>query len=536
MKIYIFLILILTLLFPNIIFGFFSNPAWIDLYKKIDSWIYELELKYISKELKNDKWDIAENLNLNYIADDEWCKFKNSLTESDIIEISNNNIEKLALNLDWCFDENWNIPISIISKFSNLTKQRYIDSSIKAKNKIDSINKISKIWLYSDWIKENSPFDLISDLQDINSIIFEEKYEYKWVNNHNIQDVVDNILWWESIDNAMALSQYNSIKDNSITNSTNNSTTNTTNSKKNQITWINIKDWNNQVCDNSVSWLDPDIIDALLKPTPEVWNTVWNSSLTQRSSSSSPPNEINNANPTSTQNTIKDYKKVNDNSKWPCNDFFCITIEFVMYNHNLLGWWTNLSIEWLIKRSNDHLKKFAWTSLVQWKMAINNFEIWLKDLNLPDLFHVWVVVSHKPVPIVNLDKKDKNEGRDETDFSSKNLLERYYKSLWLDYKRSNDLTIFKQTESELKTMLDTQELSIWQIKGKEEDLQKIREKAKKEISLVSEIIIDKKIIHEDMNDFYKQFSELESFIKAMMDYSISTNWIIKGMKAIPIWW
>jgi len=32
--------------------------------------------------------------------------------------------------------------------------------------------------MYSDGIEENSPFDLMVDLQNINSIIFEEKIEY----------------------------------------------------------------------------------------------------------------------------------------------------------------------------------------------------------------------------------------------------------------------------------------------------------------------------------------------------------------------
>jgi len=30
------------------------------------------------------------------------------------------------------------------------------------------------------------------------------------------------------------------------------------------------------------------------------------------------------------------YKKVNDNAFWPCDNFFCIIVSFKMYNHILL--------------------------------------------------------------------------------------------------------------------------------------------------------------------------------------------------------
>jgi hypothetical protein len=45
-------------------------------------------------------------------------------------------------------------------------------------------------------------------------------------------------------------------------------------------------------------------------------------------------------------------------------------------------------------------------------------------------------------------------------------------------------------------------------------------KIKKENDYVSNTIIDKKVIEEDMNNFYKQFAELESFTNALLDYVI----------------
>jgi hypothetical protein len=53
MKKSIFLSLVFVLLLPKLSFGnFLSEPTGLDLYKKIDSGLYELELKYLEKELK----------------------------------------------------------------------------------------------------------------------------------------------------------------------------------------------------------------------------------------------------------------------------------------------------------------------------------------------------------------------------------------------------------------------------------------------------------------------------------------------------
>jgi hypothetical protein len=42
-------------------------------------------------------------------------------------------------------------------------------------------------------------------------------------------------------------------------------------------------------------------------------------------------------------------------------------------------------------------------------------------------------------------------------------------------------------------------------------------------SYVTDTVINKKILQEDTKEFANQFTELESFVNAMMDYSISLN-------------
>jgi hypothetical protein len=66
-------------------------------------------------------------------------------------------------------------------------------------------------------------------------------------------------------------------------------------------------------------------------------------------------------------------------------------------------------------------------------MTTNNFEIGLKDLSLPDIFHMGFVITEKPVPILsNVESKNisnseaKEKGKK---FTKANLLEEYYKNL-----------------------------------------------------------------------------------------------------------
>ncbi|MDQ7023643.1 MAG: hypothetical protein Q9M97_09200, partial [Candidatus Gracilibacteria bacterium] len=92
----------------------------------------------------------------------------------------------------------------------------------------------------------------------------------------------------------------------------------------------------------------------------------------------------------------KVYQAINDNDFFGgCETFFCITIEYLTHDGNLLIGGTTRSIESIMERSNNHLKKFANSSLVQSKMTTNNFELGLRDLNLSDIFSMPIVIIKK---------------------------------------------------------------------------------------------------------------------------------------------
>lgn len=515
------LLISIWLFSPNITFGLLSDPLWLDMYKKVDKWLVEMEDKYLTKELKGwTMWgSITDDLNkrakAKNLKDD--C-FKKDISVSDIKKIVNDfNLSDMLKECLW--EKDSQIWSNTFNKYVEIIKESYAENSKKAEVKVDETYKIWRIWMYSDGVEENSPFDLMLDLDEIDKIIFEQNIPYNWVNTEDLWKVTDGILNWLSPKEAFNLNRYK--KDTILfSGKYKDNIDNIDNSKPKWAT-----DGSTQVCTTNTSWLDVNSINGILWDINKNKSNSWN--LNNNSWSLNNKTWSLNNNPT----WWGWYSKTNDSSMWPCNQFFCIVIKFVMYNHSLLGGWKNLSIEWLIKRSNEHMKKAASTSNIQANMTINLFEIWLKDLSLPDIFHVWTIVSYKPVPMMNVEKDGKDVASDE--FKHKNLLTKYYKNLWLDYERANDLNIFKKIDGKLKAILDATEMAQTQSESKSNSLDSYISKMRKENEFISNTIVDKKVINDDMQDFYKQFIELESFTNALLDYTIWAWGIINKMKEIP---
>lgn len=547
--IYTFLISFSILQTQNKSFGFFDNNFDSNFYSNIYDNIDELEKSYTEKIII--EWVSPNKTSQNSISKnlEKRLKEKKIIKDCNLKDLSIDDVYLVVYS--WELTSIYNalsdcenpVNTNTLEKTIKELKSLYYESKLIWENKVDNIQKIWKIWLYSDWILKNAPFDLIDDILQIEKIIFEEKYEeYKWVNNFD--------LWWavkahKSINTYwtplnFTKFKYDDFNSNTIWENFNNSNTilEDENKTENKVEKINIIDWNNQICPVNNSWLDDQIIDSLINNPLINWNQQNNNS----DSNSDNNWKDNNTDSWSQINTNtwiinnnSNYKQVNDNNIWPCNSFFCIIIDFVIYNHNLLWWsWKNKSIEWIIKESNEHIKKFANTSLVQSKMTTNLMENVFKDLDLPSMFHVWIVVSKKPVPMLNLDKSEKlYDSRN--DFWSKNLLERYFKAYWLDYKRQNDLAKIEQLESQLKSILDSSELNTNEtVKKNQLFLEEIK-KNKEEIDFV-DLAIQNHIITEDMAKFDEQFKEISKFVKELQEYTATINAIYKKMIEIPISW
>ena len=392
--------------------AFFWEPTSIDLYKNIDSWIDTLEDNMLSFELNGSSENTGIIKEINLFAISEWEKAcldeSKELNRLEFEEILNSeSVKKIAdLLIVWCITEiTWEkiYTTEILNRHLRYFKHYYNKSKNTAEKKSKQIYSISNIWLYSDWIIENSWFDLIVDIEEIDKILFFDETDYEWEWHvdfeESVKDSIKSSL--DSIENELIeLGESSSDKNNeSVQYSPLDNNVDIDNEIKLENKYLCSEPLNN-------TWLNEDNLNFLLDNVEKNItkdDLVVNINEDTDNIFSWPSLHVPNDNINWPENW--DYDRVRDNSEWPCEKFFCINIDFIMYEFNLLKNWEKVTIEYLLNRSNDHLKKFAASSLMPAKMATNLFEISLKDLNLPDIFHMAIQVDTLPVPILEIEDK-----------------------------------------------------------------------------------------------------------------------------------
>jgi hypothetical protein len=504
-------------------------------YTSIADSMWSLETSLYTIDLP---WKVWTKEKLNAIIEKN-C-IKENLTEAEIRQVAKEwNIITILNKIDDSCKNNWEFSISLVNQIVWAVITLHNDTKNTAQEKVRQIMNIGSTWIYADWIEENAPFDWIIDLKNIDKIIFTQKTEsYEWMNNFDLSKEI-----WSLVSKAHEINRPNGALNINLNWSDQNDI-------YNEIRYNELKEYNDSnstslystyVCslENSNSGLNQDSIFSL----------TWDDSSSWTSSSSWYDTSWNGYRwmfwdwlyPNS------NYSPIDDNRVFPCSEFFCIDIWFNTYNHEFL-WWNGgqeMSIESIIARSNEHLKKFSNTSLVQSKMTINNFELWLKDLNLSDIFHMWVQITTKPVPILNLtyNKQEKQSNSewtswatskdDKTIFELRKQLEYYYKTYWLDYIRRNDLSLFKKIEADRQSALNSALLTPWY------QAEKLQEYSEYEKQLAQQRELMRKLVENEVKiwilwDFEKQFKELEVFNKSMKDYIFNLKTIISNMlKNIP---
>lgn len=513
-----FLLFFLYFVFTNNTNAFLSTDTWLNLYKNIDKWLYDLEIKVFQKELRwwDDSKEVYENLNRFTM---EFYNIAPCFNENVAIKSNNQYIEiNDVYNFidDACKDNKWNIAVSNIATYQTAINDFIKYSQRVSKQKTKNIYQISRIWLYSDWTTDNSPFDIIVDLQEIDKIIFWEELNYDWEDQGFLDNFKKNPNYKPS-----SLSNYDTDYPSS-------------DYPTNNFYWndyTKLFNLSTDICADE-SWLSNEQLQSLTNTS--VWweNNTDNNAIDK---------EIDEIKFMWTNFEWTWYSKVNDNSVWPCNDFFCIKVNFSTYNHSVLWYWETKSIQWVLEKSNEHLKKWANTSLQQAKMTTNNFEISLRDIDFAEMFHLWVVVQTKSPPLLDLENAIESDNIPENDKDTKTglshkLAERlreYYKNLGLDYDRANDLNIYLKKDEELKNIINSAELNPQFLLSKEEELKKIAEIKAKQNEYINDSV-DKKIHKDILKEFYIEFVELERFTWAIKDYTDTLYWLIKKLREIPI--
>ncbi len=535
--------------------AFLGKDLWFNLYNEIDKWFYKLQQSQLNYELKwwDKIWNLTKNLN-KYLIDnwDKWC-IKN-MSIKDLNEIINKqDIKKLYNHIDdKCKNNNW-VSVYSMWKYMSFLENFKIKAENRAKEKSKNIYEISKLWLYTDWSTKNSPFDLIKDLQEIDKIIFWEEIEYNWENNSDFLNNFENNPFLKensknNLKNNNKIGNLNNNWNNNLVNDKDNNKDNNKNNNKNENNNLeNLLDWNNYICpeDNDKSWLDSTELDNLKNDLNNLKNAyqynfnTWENWHLKLPDSNQIWNLNNNSWITINSSIIwsKPYSLVNDNSQWNCSpeNFFCITIDFIVHQQKWLWYWKEKSILNLIEVSNWHLKKAVNTSLLQAKMWTNNFENILRDLDFSEMFHMGIIISSKSPPILNLEtQKEKYPDKDKADSKYKKILETLYKNQGLEFNRKNDLNKIAKKEEKLIELINSAENSltiIWK-REKQRNIFLSNFKAENEFLNNYKINLINKWI---LEDFYQELVEYEKFIWWLHSYTNNILSYIKIMYEKPRW-
>ena len=521
------------------VFAFLWEDLGLDMYKKIDEGFFSLELKQYEYEMTGQgEASVGEVVNQQLEKYGVECNIQNTQEIEDIVG-GERQVEEIFKK---CSQDGEKLPNSttslVLAEIEHLRNTKKQDAANKSKNIYD----IARIGLYSDGVSENSPFDIIVDLQDIDRVIFWEPIEYEgeeWEGSTDelLEDFLEedkDYLYEDDEDTGSG-----NIDTGSGTTDTGSGTTDTG-------SWTtNINDPNiyheylcrDPLVESGIGSGSLDDIDDIIDLEDLLDNGSGGINITHTFTPITDNEYTNGASwggPFRGVGPNSPYSEVTDS--WDCRDqFFCIVIEFVMKNQNLLWWGESLSIKKVLETAMPHMEKAANTSLVQSKMTTNNFELGLIIPNLGDMLRgLGIQVQTKPIPILNnIEKSDaKKEALKWDVYTGENMLHRYYKNLGQDYERRNDMDIFRDKTYEKKVFEESTGLPVTFPPAKLAELEKFQESLAERNRVLS-LGVQEKAVFEDQSDFYDQFLELERFVGSVEDFCTSMVGIIKKMKQIP---
>lgn len=398
----------------------------------------------------------------------------------------------------------------------------------KSTEKAWVIETISTNSIYADGNPNNWEFDLIYDLKYIDEIIFASKtWNYTWNTFYdiwkdlwNLKDSIEdfyneNINQNNEINNESNIQEDNNINEDIFINEISTTTIEETNS----LNYCWIEESNTNLSTSALTYIVSDIYQDI-----SWWNNL---------SSNIPNNEEDLSNNSDDWNWeiseyLWSYKSTKDNDMFPCNLLYCITIDYITYTQNALEWWNdNITIEYLINRSNWHLKKFASTSLIQGKMTLNNFELGFKNLNLSEIFNMSVILIKKPLPILDIKDKEDNKIIE--------LSSQHFEKYWIDYKKRNDISKYRKIQDDKNIISNNLYLTSKDVINDINDFQdyiNTNNRIKSQNDIYYKTVANNKVIE----NFENQLTELDIFNSYFLDYSKNLEQVIKNMEKIPSDW
>ncbi|NDK09842.1 hypothetical protein GW846_03625 [Candidatus Gracilibacteria bacterium] len=508
-------------------YSFLGEDLGLDLYENIDKGLKELEQKQYEYELTGQgEAPIGDVIRPILAAEGIECDIRSS-DEMETI-LGNNADSSIEFIVDRCNStQAGGTPNLMIEKVQNAiayTKSSYL---IRAQEKTEATYEIARVGLYSDGNIENSPFDLIFDIQEIDRVIFSEEIEYEGEESNGSDDKkYDNFFKEDKkylYDSDALLPK--------------------------DITSPDIVDKDGIAEDAPVVLLDSIDDHRYMCPVnnsglvsldfEELYNSIQGvnggtyvpSTNTWVYPDGTASNGASWGGPYPAIGPEGQYASVQDDWKCDVGDVFCIIIEFQKSQYGLAGGTTS-SIEKVLSKVAKHLEKPANASLTQRKMTTNNFELGSIIKDLPGMLRGFgIEVSTKPLPILDLESGNENLLSSEAEKVENKVCE-FYKNAGLDCMRKNDIEVFNGTELRQKIILASGGLPITTSENRNNQLDIFRAALMENNRQVSSQS-NKETLSAEMNRFEKQFAELEIFLKGIEDFTASLAGMVSEMKKIP---
>ncbi len=509
--------------------AFLWEDLGLDLYKQIDEGFYALEQKQYEYEMTGQgEASVAEVVWPILASDGIECDISST---TDIEELlGNEGSDTVARIVESCTGDGESTPALLVERVQNSLGTIKNTFSERARDKSQRTYEVARVWLYNDGDIENSPFDLINDLQEIDRVIFSEELKYEWENSQKSSDeALDDFL--EEDKDYLYEEEEDELDDEEDTESGSLIGSGTIDIPP---ILLPVIDDHKYICapGDDLSGLDEESLEEVLTGIEG-----WSGSGYSGSWSSwfypwvDPSNGASWGGPFPWVGPEWSYEQVTDSWKCDPKQFFCIIIEFQKSDYGLAGG-ESMAIDKILKKAEEHLEKPANASLTQRKMTTNNFELGSIIKNLPDMLRgLGVEVQTKPIPI--LDVPSGNEELVEGDlYEVENLMCTFYKNSGLDCERANDLTEFASQEEVEKVLQTSAGMPTQYPEIRNNELTRFQN-ALKENNRIIDKSVDQQILYDDMKKFGDQFTELEKFVAAMEDFCMGLKGVVTEMKKIP---
>ncbi|MDQ1343694.1 MAG: hypothetical protein QG650_414 [Patescibacteria group bacterium] len=413
--------------------GFVSEDLGLDLYRKVDQGVGKLKDMMAEKRIPGNAKKLNERIGKECLGPSDagppkptYCLEEGkdfTLEELNAIEAGSAApiFSRLASDVRPETDGMTKI-MSAAKSFVGVLKA-------EAGDQTETLGRIGSIGLFTDGSLDNSSYDLMKYLENINSVIFVQDIPYDGNPNDGAQTVMSfaqAVGFPSSIDPFVS---ENPAGDNGI----DFRPPTYLGSFSGRITSSGLEQSSLCADGTSVKGLDAALARDIERQL----------SYGSNAGTAGTPEELSRYVPTNAPSAARPTagsKPDNKTSKFPCVLFFCIRTDFVMYESFLLGGSKTYTVENILDENYKIAKKFAGSSFVQAQHTNNFFELLLKNLNLPNLMHLGVVVQTMPPPILNVKGGDTPRGEPKTSSEEKEfkeVTEGTFKDFGIRYDKQN---------------------------------------------------------------------------------------------------